>query len=57
MKITLNGVLRDLHLHWAWWDLFFRMSPRILMWIVAAVTVASGLEYFYASRSLLKKHI
>ena len=37
--------------------MFFRMAPRILMWIVAAVTVASGVEYFYASRNLLKKHI
>ena len=54
---SFDGILRDLHVSWAWWDLFFRMAPRILMWVVAAVTVASGVEYFYASRNLLKKHI
>ncbi len=52
-----DGILRDMHIVWAWWDLFFRMAPRILMWIVAMVTVASGVEYFYANRHLLKKHI
>jgi len=52
-----DGFLRDLHLNLPIWEGFFRMAPRIMMWAVAAVTVASGVEYFYANRHLLKKHI
>ena len=53
----IDGILRDLHVHSAEWDLFFRMAPRIMMWIVAAVTTASGLEYLYASRRILGKYL
>jgi len=52
-----DGFLRDLHLNLPIWEGFFRMATRIMMWAVAAVTVASGVEYFYANRHLLKKHI
>jgi len=52
-----DGILRDLHLTWTMWDIFFGMAPRILMWMVAVVTVASGFDYFYSSRHLLKKHL
>lgn len=54
---SFDGILRDLHASWPFWDVFFGMAPRILMWIVAGITVASGFDYFYASRHLLKKHI
>jgi len=52
-----DGVLRDLHVHWPGWDLFFHIAPRLLMWMVAAVTAASGLEYLYASRRILSKYL
>ncbi len=52
-----DGILRDLHVASAGWDLFFGMAPRILMWIVAGITVLSGVDYFYTSRILLKKYI
>lgn len=53
----IDGILRDLHVHSAAWDLFFRMAPRLMMWVVAAVTAASGLEYLIASRRILAKHL
>jgi CDP-diacylglycerol--glycerol-3-phosphate 3-phosphatidyltransferase len=52
-----DGVLRDLHRVWPIWEIFFGMAPRVLMWIVAGITVASGFDYFYSSRHLLKKYI
>lgn len=52
-----DGILRDLHLTWGVWEVFFGMAPRLLMWIVAVITVASGVDYFYSTRHLLKKYI
>jgi CDP-diacylglycerol--glycerol-3-phosphate 3-phosphatidyltransferase len=52
-----DGILRDAHVHLSWWETFFRVSPRILMWIVAAVTALSGLEYLIASRRILGKFL
>jgi CDP-diacylglycerol--glycerol-3-phosphate 3-phosphatidyltransferase len=52
-----DGILRDLHVDWAWWDAFWRVAPRAAMWIVAVVTVLSGVEYFYASRRMLAKYV
>ena len=52
-----DGVLRDLHVHWPGWELFFHIAPRLMMWFVAAVTAASGLEYLYASRRILSKYL
>lgn len=54
---SFDGILRDLQVNRAGWNLFFGMAPRILMWAVAGVTVASGVDYFYSSRHLLKKYI
>lgn len=53
----VDGILRDVHVSWSPWDLFWRVVPRTLMWIVALVTVASGVEYFHASRKMLAKYI
>jgi len=52
----VDGLLRDLHVAWGPWDLFWRIAPRTLMWIVALVTVASGVEYFHASRKMLARY-
>lgn len=52
-----DGILRDLHIEWTWWPLFFKIAPPVLMWLVAAVTAASGLEYLFASRKILSKHL
>lgn len=52
-----DGVLRDMHVHLSWWETFFRVSPRVLMWIVAIVTALSGLEYLVASRRILGKFL
>jgi len=52
-----DGILRDLHVSLTWWALFFKIAPPILMWVVAGVTALSGLEYLYASRKILSKHI
>ncbi|MBK8803974.1 MAG: CDP-diacylglycerol--glycerol-3-phosphate 3-phosphatidyltransferase [Fibrobacteres bacterium] len=54
---AFDGILRDLHLDWPWWTLAFKITPPLLMWLVAAVTAASGLEYLYASRKILSKHL
>lgn len=54
---SFDGLLRDLGVRWGWWPLFHRMAPPIAMWIVAAVTAASGLEYLFASRRILSKHL
>lgn len=51
-----DGILRDLQISWPAWELFWRVSPRVLMWIVAGVTVLSGVEYMVASRKLLSRH-
>lgn len=51
-----DGILRDLHVEWAWWDVAWRIAPRTLMWIVALVTVLSGVEYFHASRKMLARY-
>lgn len=52
-----DGILRDLHLNWPWWTLFFKITPPVLMWVVAGATALSGLEYLYASRKILSKHL
>jgi CDP-diacylglycerol--glycerol-3-phosphate 3-phosphatidyltransferase len=52
-----DGILRDLHVHWAWWEVFFHVAPRLLMWFVAVVTALSGVEYLLASRRILGKFI
>lgn len=52
-----DGILRDLRFDWHAWTLFFKIAPPVLMWVVAAVTAASGLEYLYASRKMLSKHL
>ena len=51
-----DGILRDLNLAWAPWTLFWGVAPRALMWVVAIVTVASGVEYFHASRKMLARY-
>lgn len=51
-----NGILRDLDIAWAPWTVFWHVVPRSLMWIVALVTVLSGVEYFYASRKMLARY-
>ncbi|MCB9496864.1 MAG: CDP-diacylglycerol--glycerol-3-phosphate 3-phosphatidyltransferase [Fibrobacteria bacterium] len=51
-----DGILRDLHIQWEPWRVFWSIAPRSLMWIVALVTVASGVEYFMASRKLLARY-
>lgn len=52
-----DGILRDMHVSWTYWDVFWRIAPRAAMWFVAVVTVLSGVEYFYASRKMLAKYI
>lgn len=51
-----NGILRDLDIAWGPWTAFWHVVPRSLMWIVALVTVLSGVEYFYASRKMLARY-
>jgi CDP-diacylglycerol--glycerol-3-phosphate 3-phosphatidyltransferase len=52
----VDGILRDLNLSWMPWTVFWGLAPRTLMWIVAIVTVASGVEYFHASRKMLARY-
>lgn len=52
----VDGILRDLHVEWIPWEIFWRVVPRCLMWIVALVTVLSGVEYFLASRKMLARY-
>lgn len=51
-----DGILRDAGLQWQAWDIFWHVAPRTLMWIVAFVTVLSGVEYFHASRKMLARY-
>lgn len=53
----VDGILRDLNVSWVPLTMFWNIAPRVLMWIVALVTVASGVEYFYASRKMLAKYV
>lgn len=54
---TAHAVLRDYGLQWGWQDTFWNVVPRTFMWIVAAVTVLSGVDYFKANWSHLKGYI
>lgn len=53
----VNAVLRDAGIHYGWQDTFWSVVPRTFMWIVAAVTVLSGADYFKANWSHLNRYI
>ena len=53
----IHAVLRDAGLHWSWQDTFWNVVPKTFMWIVALVTVLSGVDYFKANWKGLRRYL
>ncbi|MEN9354722.1 MAG: hypothetical protein RL318_2047 [Fibrobacterota bacterium] len=53
----IHAILRDVGMHWNWQDTFWSVVPRTFLWIVAAVTILSGFDYFKANWSHLNRYI
>ena len=53
----IQALLRDAGIRWDGQDTFWNVLPRTEMWIVAAVTLASGIDYFKSNWSHLNRYI
>ena len=53
----IYSFLRDSGVRWGWLDTFWSVAPKTEMWIVAAVTILSGLDYFKANWTHLERYV